>query len=108
MRGDSSPTKDFSGDVERLFEMLERIVLEQENSYKSIVDSIVETICRFIKRNLDIKAGSPVVRRLKEAIYAGVTDPGFNLASLIDSTGFNKDHLRRLFKRETGKTILRH
>ena len=101
-------TTDFGGEIRLLLEMIYKTTLERQTDYTKIADALLDTVCYLIKRNASMGKESRVVSELKQLIYDNLSSPEFDLASAILATGFHKDHLRRCFKRETGKTPLEY
>ncbi len=101
-------TTDFGGEIKVLFDMIQRTTVERQADYKKIADALLEAVCALIKRNASMGMESHVVSRLKQRIYDNLSVPEFDLAAAVSETGFHKDHLRRCFKKETGKTPLEY
>ena len=94
---------DQSGDVRALVSMIQRLVTERASGYEAVADSFAESVARLIAHRYGA-AGSPAVEAVKRQIYEHLSDTEFSLAECIRATGFDSDHFRRVFKRETGKT----
>ena len=60
------------------------------------------------KHELGYSSRFPAVEQVKKEIYDNLSNPDFDLASVIFKTGFDKDYFRRVFKKETGKTPLQY
>ncbi len=99
---------DHNGEILKLIEMLDRVLTQQEGDYKPVADVLLETICRYIKYNQGLTGGYVSVKNVKNEIYDNISNAYFDLAGSILSTGFDKDHFRRCFKKETGKTPLEY
>ena len=99
---------DHSGDIAQLLFMLQRVMTEADDGYSGVADSILETVCCFVKRELGVSRGSPAVRRMRDILYRNISNEEFELASAIAEIGFDKDYFRRCFKSETGKTPLEY
>ena len=101
-------TTDFGGEIRVLFDMIQKTTVERQADYKKIADSLLEAICNIIKRNAAGGQESHAVGRLKQEIYDNLSSADFDLSLAIAESGFHKDHMRRCFKKETGKTPLEY
>ena len=100
--------RDRNNDILTLLSMLQRIMTERGEGYTVTADALFETVCAMVKKEVGSQNESPAVRRLKTVLYENISEPDFRLRDAMNESGFDKDHLRRLFKRETGKTPLEY
>lgn len=91
---------DYSGNVDLLIQMLHRIMLEKENNYQNIANSLMVVIFQFFQKLSHSTCHNPVVNNLKDIIYKNLDNTDFDLQSEIDKTGYHPDHIRRLFKEQ--------
>ena len=96
---------DMDGAIHQLMNLLHQVVISGEDNGQ-LADSLVESICQYIKRYAKSNSGHPAVQTLKKTIYEHLSDAEFKITQGIEETGFDKDYLRRCFKKETGKTPL--
>ncbi|MBO5070406.1 MAG: helix-turn-helix transcriptional regulator [Roseburia sp.] len=97
---------DFDGNILTLMNMMHKALSEKENNYTNIADSLLDTICQYIKKLSNVSFQNPVVYKLKNTIYENIENAGFDLTFEIAQSGSNADYLRRCFKKEIGKTPL--
>ncbi len=101
-------TKDHNGIIITLMNMLYTVILEKEFNYKQIADNLLDTICNYLTKYIDVKYKYSFVGELKNIIVDNFTNPQFNLGDAIKRTGYNKDYLRRCFEEDIGKTPLEY
>ena len=99
---------DFDGSILNLVNMLHKIMTEKERDYDLIANSLVEAICRYIKKYSQIDNKYPFVNKIKNTIYENISNPLFDLHAAIEKSGFDKDYFRRCFKKEIGKNPLEY
>lgn len=100
--------KDTSGDILTMLTILQRVMTERDKEYALIADSLFDTVCTMVKKESCTPVGSPAVLRMKETLYRNIQNSDFRLSDAVAESGFDKDHFRRTFKRETGKTPLEY
>lgn len=91
-----------------LMNLLNKVLLEKEKNYKNIADSLLEAICQYIKKLVDVESKYDFVTQLKNMIFEEFSDPEFSIRKEIEKIGFQQDYMRRCFKDETGKTPLEY
>lgn len=94
---------DFDGNILTLMKMLHKVLIEKEENHIHIANSLLETICQFVKKLAAAPSQNPVVNKLKNTIYENIGNTDFDLKQEIANTGFHPDYLRRCFKAEIGK-----
>ena len=99
---DLTVVHDHDGAVYQLLQLAHRLITEQGKSAARVLDSILESITVYIHHYLSSSEGHPAVRALKEIIYEHLSDAHFKIENASARIGFDKDYLRRLFKKETG------
>ncbi|MBQ9131859.1 MAG: helix-turn-helix domain-containing protein [Clostridia bacterium] len=104
---DVAVVRDTEGAVYQLMHLLHRVAVEGDDGGR-LADSLVESICHYIKHYAKTEHGHPAVQTLKKTIYEHLSDAEFEVTQGIEQTGFDKDYLRRCFKREVGKTPLEY
>ena len=100
--------KDRNNDILTLLFMLQRVMTERREGYGAAADAIFEPVCALIKTEIELQNETPAVRKLREMLYDNIADPSFRIKDAAEKCGFDKDHLRRLFKREIGKTPIEY
>lgn len=102
----------FQDDSENSFEtlllMANRIYHRQENNYQNVLRSLSESMEQLLiswhqHTPLDLK-----IEQLKNTIVNSFTDPEFSITQLLSGGPYCTDHLRRLFKKATGLTLLEY
>lgn len=91
-----------------LMEMISTALLEKDNNYKRIVDTLLDAICCYIDKYINNNHKYPFVTELKNTIIENFIDPNFRLDIAINQTGYNKDYMRRCFISDTNKTPLQY
>lgn len=66
----------------------------------ALLNSIEQMMLSYLGRN----PMDPTVERIADLIVRNFQDPDFSLDESITASGYCTDHMRRLFRRETGKT----
>ena len=74
-----------------------------EGQMLSVCTNLLDAIIGIIKPMLVATKQSPYVQMLQQAIATGYADPDFSLSRAMDAIPVNRDHLRRLFIRQTGQ-----
>ena len=104
---DVAVVRDENGAIYQLMHLLHQVMVEVENNGQ-LADSLVESICQYVKHYAKTNSGHPAVQKLKKTIYEHLSDADFKVTQGMGQTGFDKDYLRRCFKKETGKTPLEY
>ena len=99
---------DTDSSILELFTMLHKVMTEKEENYARIADSLLDTICQYIKKLSSVEYKYPFIYTFKNNMYDNVSNPGFDILREIKKTGYNDDYFRRCFKKETGKTPLEY
>ena len=100
--------KDSDNVILPLMELMYKAMLEKENNYSKIADSLLDTICAYLDKYRNANHKYPFVNSLKETILENFTDPDFRLSETMTHFCYNKDYLRRCFESDTGKTPLQY
>ena len=66
----------------------------------ALLNSVEQMILSYLGRN----PMDPAVERIADLIVRNFQDPDFSLDESVAASGYCSDHMRRLFRRETGKT----
>lgn len=101
---DITVVHDYDGSILTLFNMFHKTFLQKENSFNPICESLLETICRYIKKYSEQKYRFGFVYDLKNILYENISNADFKTAALAELSGYNIDYLRRCFFAETGTT----
>ena len=76
--------------------------------YKSdVMTNLCEIVANYIRGFLDsAPLYSPIIERMRTDIIQNFSDPNFDLQRILSSGQNNPEYLRKLFKKETGKSPL--
>lgn len=99
---------DIDSGIHKLFMLLHKVMTEKDDNYSKIADSLLETICHYIKRNSKTNYKYPFVQKLKNEIYKNLSNSNFSIYDEITKLGFNIDYFRRCFKEDTKRTPNRY
>ena len=99
---------DDDGRIGALFSVLYDTFKKEAPNYKEISEQIFLAIEQMIIGKLSNTAGDPRVEKIKGAIADNFNDPDFSLSGLQEKSGYCDDHLRRLFRKETGMSMLEY
>ena len=100
--------EDDDGAIASLFSILFDVFKKQSPSYVQISEALFEAIEQIIIGKLAVTTASPRIESIKKVILDNFHDPDFSLAELCEKSGYCDDHLRRLFRRETGMSMLEY
>lgn len=100
--------KDTDSIILPLMELMYKVMLEKDNNYAKIADSLLDTICAYLDKYINVNYKYPFVSSLKSTIIENFVDPDFRLSEAIDKSGYNKDYLRRCFETDMNKTPLQY
>lgn len=96
--------EDRSGTVRALGELISGIYTRGGERGRRALSYMMEAMCSLLFGDTLDVGNSDGVAALRETIERSFADPEFRIAEVIDSLGYNKDYMRRLFKSEVGKT----
>jgi len=88
----------------RTSQLLYEEFLQKQDGWESNLQHLFDVIITYILRWQQKDFSHPLVRKLKHLIYENFSDPFFHLAGNIDKLPISSDHLRKIFKQETGFT----
>ena len=95
----------FSDDADKTLEKLMHMMLYrylQGNKSDSVLNSMYELAISIIEE-ASVKAYiDPAVDKIIRQLTLSFNDPMLSVADILDSTCYNKDHVRRMFIKETG------
>lgn len=94
--------RDSDNSILTLFELLHKVMTEKDETYVNISDSLTDTICLFIKKNMKHKYSFTV--ELQNKLYENISNPDFSISDKISGMGFNLDYFRRCFKEDFNMT----
>jgi len=102
----------FQDDSEKNFEILllmaNHIYHKKEKNYQHILNSLSETMEQLLISWYQHTPHSSEIEQLKNTIVDSFTNPEFSIIKLLSEGTYCIDHLRRLFKQETGFTPLEY
>ena len=99
---------DYDGAVFELMNLLHRLAAEQREDSAQLADSFLDTICQYIRHYAQPNASHEVVRRLKKLLFEHLSDTEFQVSQGMQELDFDKDYIRRCFKKDVGKTPLEY
>ena len=99
---------DDDGTITSLFSIIYDINLRSVRSHREISEQLFGAIEQIIIGKLEMTAADPRIEQIKNAISNNFNDPDFSVTPLIKNSGYCDDHLRRLFRRETGMSMLEY
>ena len=94
--------------VEQLMTMIHGIYHKQEYHYKEITGQLAYALVQILIGKLHAHSPDPRVSRIADLAIENFTDPDFSIMASIQTSGYCEDHLRRLFRREFGKSPLEY
>jgi|GEM_PF-1293984 len=77
---------------------------ETPGIHSAVSDMLADALRYMLAGWLQSAGGSGPVRRLSRMLEENYANPEFSIAAAIDTIPFCRDHIRRLFKNETGLT----
>ena len=92
--------------IETLMRLALRAFMRNEPLSHRLMGHIAETIYQLLQMQITRPVRHPEVERLENMLIEGFTDPEFTVSLALNRCAYNKDHLRRRFKAETGMTPL--
>jgi len=95
---------DYTGNIALLMGLMHRTMLEKEYNYINIANSLLDTLMQYFKRLSRSDEHSPIVNTLKNIIYNNLDNTDFLLHQELDRIGYHPDHVRRLFRKQTGNS----
>ncbi|MHC1693881.1 MAG: helix-turn-helix domain-containing protein [Eubacteriales bacterium] len=102
----------FQDDAERSFEtlllMANRIYHRNENNCQQVLQGLSETMEQLLISWYQHSPKNLQVEQLKNAIIDSFTNPEFPISDILSRGAYCSDHLRRLFRQETGFTPLEY
>lgn len=99
---------DHDGAVVTLMNLIHKVMIENEKENGLIADSLLQTICIYLKKYAELKSTSKFIISLKNEMYANLAVHDFSVTEAMKKIGFHIDHIRRCFKQETGVTPLEY
>ena len=98
--------QDYDGAVRELMELLHRLMTERRENISQLTGSLLDAICRYIRHYTQTDTGHAAVRMLKKLLCDHLSDSSFQVTRAMEALDYDKDYLRRRFKKEVGKTPL--
>lgn len=99
---------DDDGRIRALYSVLYDTFKKEGANYKVISEQLFLVIEQMIISKLTDTSGDPLVEKIKGSITDNFNDPDFSLSELQEKSGYCDDHLRRLFRKETGMSMLEY
>ena len=97
----------FSDDADKTLEKLMHMMLYrylQGNKNDSVLESMYELAISIIEEAAVKADVCPVVDKIIRQLTLSFNDPLLSMENVLNATGYNKDHIRRIFIKETGMT----
>ena len=95
---------DYTGNIRLLMQLIHRTMLEKEYNYVNIVNSLLDALLQYFKRLSRSDEQNPIVSTLKNTIYQNLDNPDFLLQQELEHSGYHPDHVRRIFREQTGQS----
>ncbi len=99
---------DGDANILTLMNMLHKVCIEKEASYRSVANSLLHTICAYIDKFSEHKYKYDFVNTLKNEMYENMSNSDFKIADCIKKLGYNSDYVRRCFKEDLAVTPLEY
>ncbi len=97
-------TDDADGNISALIHVLYSVRLAKVPNYNMVSDVLLDSVQQLILSRLASKKMDPAVERIANEIIHHFQDPMFSLEECLSESGYCPDHMRRLFRSQTGKT----
>lgn len=105
---DVTIVNDYDKDISTLFELILKVMTEKDTDYAIIADSLIDTMCCFIKKYADSNCKHTFTADLKNQLYENISNADFDISDTILKMGFNLDYFRRCYKEDFGTTPHEH
>ena len=99
---------DDDGRIRALYSVLYDTFKKEAPNYKEISEQLFLALEQMIIGKLANTIGDTRVENLKGTIADNFNDPDFSVKDLYKKSGYCDDHLRRLFRKETGMSMLEY
>lgn len=97
-RFEDNPQKD----VYKILSMIYRVFHLKKHNWQATVQSLLDVFNHFISASIQTPSKNNYVHQLEELLIENIGNSHYNLRSSMDNFPICNDHLRRLFKSETG------
>ena len=87
-----------------LINMLYTIQCRRDSGSKLVTEMLFETICQMILYHLNKKSYDKRVDAIINVIIQNFQKIDFSIDSCLDKSGYSADYMRRLFRKDTGKS----
>ena len=94
--------------IEQLMIMIHDIYHKRENNYMDISDRLAQALEQIIINRVSMSNIDPRVASITNLTVRHFTEHDFSITDVIAKAGYCDDHIRRLFRREIGKTPLEY
>ena len=97
---------DSNKSIETLMNLCHRVYQIKDANHENITDSLYMTIEHMLHSWNQSSAENINVEKLINKMISSFNDPELSLKTLLSESDYCNDHIRRIFKRETGMTPL--
>ncbi len=97
-------TDDSERNITSLIKILYSVQYGKAPNKQNIMDSLLDSIQQLLLSRLERHRLDPRVEQIVEQIVLEFQDPAFSLDECLMRGGYCTDHMRRLFREQTGKT----
>ena len=97
---------DYDGSILTLMKMLHKVMTEKETDYMTIADSIMDTICGFIRKNGAKNYKYSFVNDLKNALYLNISNADFKISDRAFTAQLQKKIYEKLLKKHKNYDII--
>ncbi|MCW8132999.1 MAG: helix-turn-helix transcriptional regulator [Planctomycetota bacterium] len=80
----------------------------RQGNWKLVAQDFFDILMLYLNRWQSANSTPHLVERLKHAIFENLHNPGFDLGAALDDLPLSRDHARKLFVENTGKTPLQY
>ena len=99
---------DSEGSAAALINIINTVYHKKEEGYKEICENLFSALEQMILTESAHKKKAPIVEELINIMVNEFNNPDFSLATLSEKSGYCSDHVRRIFRRDTGMTTLEY
>ena len=100
--------QDGDGRIEQILTMLHGVYHKKEQNYQRIAEGLAEALVQMLLGSLQSEDKDPRVSHLIDKMVENFADPDFSVSDLMAKSGYCEDHIRRVFRRETGESPLEY
>jgi AraC-like DNA-binding protein len=99
---------DPGGSAETLARMINREYHLKAPNWRRVTQELLDLLLLYFKRWDAAKPSDPMADELRSTMVEHLHDPDFDVGKALDGMPVSSEHMRRVFKKETGKTPLQY